>query len=69
MIFDYALSDQQVFELIGKLRCSANKTTTEIDAFKYQGINLKRSLREDRINFEIKVKKYKIDRDKVTYTW
>lgn len=68
-IYDYALSENQIFELIGKLRCSANKTTTEIDAFKFQGINLKRSLKEDRTKFEVKVRNYRIDRGKVDYTW
>ncbi len=72
-IYDYALNDDQVFELIGKLRCSANKTTTEVSAFKYQGINLKRSLRDEAIDREmlarIKARKHKLSRTKVHYTW
>ena len=73
IIFDYALSDEQVFELIGKLRCSENKTTTEINAYKYQGINLKRSLSEENdeklIRKEIVQKKDEIRRTNWSYKW
>ncbi len=73
VIYDYALNDDQVFELIGKLRCSANSTSTEINAFKYQGINLKRSLQDDAINKEmlqkIRSRKHKFSRTKVKYIW
>ena len=47
-MFDYPLKEDQVFQLIGKLRCSANTTEisgvtqSQLDAFKYQGFTMKR---------------------------
>lgn len=53
IMYDYALNEDQTFHLLGKMRCPTGKsTTTEIDAFKFETMNLsggtmKRSIKED----------------------
>jgi len=53
-MYDYALDGDQVFALIGKMRCpTGNTTSIEIDAFRFESImnvNMKRSLSEDEEN-------------------
>lgn len=52
IMYDYPLGEDEVFELLGKMRCpTGNSTTIEIDAFKFENLkldnHLKRSLNED----------------------
>lgn len=51
IIYDYALDEDQVFALLGKMRCpTGNTTSIEIDAFRFESImtvNVKRSVSED----------------------
>ena len=47
IIYDYALEEEQAFNLLGKMRCpTSNATTVEIDAFKFENIHNKRGLIE-----------------------
>ena len=49
-MYDYPLEEDQVFNLLGKMRCpTGNTTTIEIDAFKFENVNVKRSIED--INF------------------
>lgn len=54
LIYDYALNEDQVFALLGKMRCpTGNSTSVEIDAFRFESImtvNVKRSVIDDVIN-------------------
>ena len=47
IIYDFALSEEQIFSLLGKMRCpTGNTTSIEIDAFKFENVNVKRSINE-----------------------
>ena len=47
IIYDFALSEEQIFSLLGKMRCpTGNTTSIEIDAFKFENVNVKRSVNE-----------------------
>ena len=51
-MYDFALEDKDVFNLLGKMRCpTGNTTTIEIDAFKFENANFKRSIKEEDFNF------------------
>jgi len=46
-MYDFALSEEQIFNLLGKMRCpTGNTTTIEIDAFKFENVNVKRSVND-----------------------
>ena len=51
LMYDYALDEDQIFALLGKMRCpTGNSTSVEIDAFRFESImtvNLKRSVIDD----------------------
>ena len=51
IMYDYALDEDRVFQLLGKMRCpTGNTTSIEIDAFRFESImsvNMKRSLRDE----------------------
>lgn len=41
IMYDYALNEDQIFHLLGKMRCPTGKSTTiEIDAFKFETMTL-----------------------------
>lgn len=47
IMYDFALSEEQIFSLLGKMRCpTGNTTSIEIDAFKFENVNVKRSVNE-----------------------
>ena len=54
LIYDYALNEDQIFALLGKMRCpTGNSTSVEIDAFRFESImtvNVKRSVIDDVTN-------------------
>lgn len=49
LIYDFAMTEEEVFKLLGKMRCPiSNITSVEIDAFQFENIDMrKRAVLED----------------------